>query len=193
MSYVTEDDMNTEIKETMTFDDEQNARKQKEEKIEKMQQKQGINEQTLTKIFDFIDKDECDRAKKLIPVKDRHLPLAVRNHPGARWHGYCYLLHFAVFKDCQDIIEYLLDGGANIESKGTSFNDTALLVAVKYGTKECCKLLLDRGANIDACDYDGSTSLHAAALHHYTSTVKLLLSRGARTDIKNKVIIVVSR
>jgi uncharacterized protein len=48
-------------------------------------------------------------------------------------------------------------------------------------------LLLDAGANIYATDESGMTAIHWAIQNGSEATVKLLLDRGARLDIKDKI------
>jgi len=51
------------------------------------------------------------------------------------------------------------------------------------------KMLLDHGASVDAQDEDGNTALHYAVQFYPTNkqTVDLLLERGSKTTIKNKL------
>ncbi len=50
----------------------------------------------------------------------------------------------------EDSIALLLDYGANLNQAGTPAQLTPLLHAVSFGRNECVKLLLERGADIDA-------------------------------------------
>ncbi|XP_014681997.1 PREDICTED: serine/threonine-protein phosphatase 6 regulatory ankyrin repeat subunit B-like [Priapulus caudatus] len=69
-------------------------------------------------------------------------------------------LHFAAYANNTSIIEMLLDHDADIN--GTDcVGATPLLIAVKTGSIEVSKLLLERGAS-QICKDDGTTPLHAA-------------------------------
>ena len=57
--------------------------------------------------------------------------------------------------------------------------ETALTVASEEGDPKVVKLLLDKGANINAQQNDGHTALMAAIRAGHIESVKLLLSRGA--------------
>ena len=50
---------------------------------------------------------------------------------------------------------------------------------------EVARLLLDKGANVNACMDDGYTALMAASQQGHLSTVKLLLASGANKDAVN--------
>ena len=55
------------------------------------------------------------------------------------------------------------------------------------GAVDAASSLLLKNANIDSIDAEGNTSLHLAAWHNKPLVVALLLSRGARRDIRNNL------
>lgn len=59
----------------------------------------------------------------------------------------------------------------------------ALLWAAEHGLTATAALLLDQGADVNAADAFGNTSLHLAVRH--PQMVRLLLDRGARIDARN--------
>ena len=78
-------------------------------------------------------------------------------------------LHVAIYKEHQDIVHLLLEGGADTETR-SSKDETALYVASSRGYADVVRPLIHCGASLNAkCqDYDGEhgevkwTSLHAA-------------------------------
>jgi len=64
----------------------------------------------------------------------------------------------------------------------TNCKETPLLIAASNDHESVARLLLDRGASIDAATSDNWTSLHYAAENGYESIVRLLLDRGASID-----------
>ena len=79
-----------------------------------------------------------------------------------------------------------------LQGKPTNFPytgnlDSDLLIAAYEGNAEKVRLLLDKGANVNARRDDGNTALMLAALSGKDlSTVKLLIDRGANVNAKNK-------
>lgn len=65
------------------------------------------------------------------------------------------------------------------KGRRSSREGPALHWAAKIGDEALARLLLDRGANIDARDRYGHTALHCAATTGQIAVVKLLLRRGA--------------
>jgi uncharacterized protein len=51
---------------------------------------------------------------------------------------------------------------------------------------EAVKMLLDRGADVNAVDNNGDTAMHGAAYNNYPLVVKLLADRGANPQIWNR-------
>jgi len=70
------------------------------------------------------------------------------------------LMH-AVHKNQIGAVRALLDGGAQVDSRGRS-GETALMMAAGYGSTPLVELLLDRGANPRAATPDGYNVLAAA-------------------------------
>ena len=62
---------------------------------------------------------------------------------------------------------------------------TALHKAAGEGHSDIVKLLLSKGASVEALDYFGDTPLHYAAQGGHTSIVELLLTKGASVETTN--------
>ncbi|HLK58144.1 MAG TPA: ankyrin repeat domain-containing protein [Chthonomonadaceae bacterium] len=82
-----------------------------------------------------------------------------------------------------EAIEALLDAGVNVDAPVGKEGGTPLQEAVVEGHYEAVRLLLDRGANINAVSNCNDTALSIAAFRNDTAIGRLLLERGARTDI----------
>ena len=55
--------------------------------------------------------------------------------------------------------------------------------AVNCNRKECVALLLDAGADVNACDFDGRTALMKASQNGYGECVELLVEAGADVNV----------
>ena len=88
---------------------------------------------------------------------------------------------------CKDIVEMLLEAGANIEHRNDQ-GETALIAAAQNGHKEIVQMLLDAGANVNQENADGETALDLAIkLRHKKDLVDLLLEHSAEASgIKKK-------
>ena len=84
-------------------------------------------------------------------------------------------------------VEAAITAGADINTITTDgWEFTALMWAATNGHTDIVKLLLDRGADIDAVYRDGNNALTLAATNGHANTVKLLLDRGADIDHVSK-------
>ena len=92
----------------------------------------------------------------------------------------------ALMRTCKkghdDIAQFLLSNGANIEERQSHVKRTALMFACEHGHLSTAKLLLDSGANIEAKDRACQRPLHLAAYKGHEDMVKLLLTRGAKIN-----------
>ncbi len=75
----------------------------------------------------------------------------------------------------------LLSKGARVDADGGS----ALAGAAGGGSHEIARLLLERGAQINAIGYRGNTALMVASRYGRATMVSLLLSKGAQVNIRN--------
>lgn len=96
-------------------------------------------------------------------------------------------LNLAVMDRLPRVVYRLLIEGADINEKNDNYNGlTSLHIAVRLKYLNIAKMLLENGADANAVDNSGSTSLHDAASFLGTEKiVKLLLNHGANVDTKN--------
>lgn len=89
-------------------------------------------------------------------------------------------LQLAAYKGNKEVIELLLNYGADIKAKAKT-NWTPLHVAIFYAkSEECAMFLLDKGfSNINAKDAIGNTALYLAIVADFRNLVKYLLQKGA--------------
>ena len=112
--------------------------------------------------------------------KKKLLFLAKKNsaiHQIDRQTGYT-LLSYAVEKNNRDVVEFLLDCGADVNLRAAA-GLTPLYLAAESGNMEMVKLLLDRKANPNLIiDFDWTASLVATHKNHF-DVVRLLGEYGA--------------
>ncbi len=97
-------------------------------------------------------------------------------------------LHLASGKGHIEIVEFLLNHGADIESEIFD-GETPLMLAARYaihGKYETIKTLLEHGAKVNHKDEDGGTALHMAAMHSGKEVMNLLISYGADVNARDE-------
>jgi ankyrin repeat protein len=76
-------------------------------------------------------------------------------------------------------IKALISARADVNARDKAWGMTALMFAVGHGYTEIAKLLVEKGADVDARDKDGFTALMMAAWQGHAEIAKLLIDRGA--------------
>ncbi|HXA51200.1 MAG TPA: ankyrin repeat domain-containing protein [Candidatus Acidoferrum sp.] len=84
-----------------------------------------------------------------------------------------------------DLVQFLLDSGADVNSRGPGEGLTPLASAVNNGAFENARLLLRKGANADARDHSGRTALWYAAVSENSGLITLLLEHGADVNARD--------
>ncbi|MCK5667290.1 MAG: ankyrin repeat domain-containing protein, partial [Thiotrichaceae bacterium] len=70
----------------------------------------------------------------------------------------------------------------DVNSQAGEHESTALMGAVDNNNTEAIKILLNKGAKIDAIDSDGWTALFSAAKNNSSEAIEMLLKEGANID-----------
>ena len=97
-------------------------------------------------------------------------------------HGCSLGLLHAVDQGDSAAVSSLLDRALDVNTQFPIIGSRPLILAAAKGHHEMVRLLLDRGASVDAADYTGWTALHAAVYGGHTDVVQLLLEHGARFE-----------
>lgn len=105
-------------------------------------------------------------------------------------------LHYACMYGHSDVVKVLLEKGADIKFDTIigPIRSSLLLLACKHGHADVVNVLLDNGADVNEnisiyCDCNGTkfcrlyTPLYVAWMSSHSDVIKLLLKRGANTDV----------
>jgi uncharacterized protein len=93
-------------------------------------------------------------------------------------------LHWAASNDDLELVQLLLDAGANIKAETRLGAVTPLFMACKNGSASVIEALLKAGASASDPDAHGTTPLMMAAAAGSADAVKVLLEHGADANAK---------
>ena len=94
-------------------------------------------------------------------------------------------LHYPAFFGGVDVAEGLLDAGADVEAASRNDMGARPLHSAAAGRHlDVSRLLIERGADVNALEHGGYVPLHQAAQNGDGELVELLLATGADRDIR---------
>jgi len=107
----------------------------------------------------------------------------VRNRNGAT-----QLFYYCSLGMTSSVVRMLQMQGIDVESiyGEQKYNMSCLMIAAVFGYVDICRLLIDKGAEIDAKDSDDMTPLHMSVWNDHIEVVRLLCDRGANTEARDK-------
>lgn len=85
------------------------------------------------------------------------------------------LLHLATARADEDMVQLLLDHGADVHDP----NEEALVIAAEMNHVAITQMLLDHGMSLENSGKGWRTALEAACAHHSIDVARLLIDRGA--------------
>ncbi|XP_074844658.1 NF-kappa-B inhibitor epsilon [Carettochelys insculpta] len=100
------------------------------------------------------------------------------------WQGLA-CLHISTLKGNLQLMELLLQSGADINVQDGTSGKTPLHLAVESRDHKAVKYLLSKGAHVDALMYNGCTPLHLAVGRKDAAMAAILYHSGADTLLRN--------
>ncbi|XP_061602520.1 NF-kappa-B inhibitor epsilon [Cololabis saira] len=100
------------------------------------------------------------------------------------WRGLA-CLHLAALNRQHQIMKLLVKKGADLNIQEGTSGKTALHLAVELHDITSVRLLLSKGANVDAAMFNGCTPLHLAVGRQDANIAHLLCQSGADTMLRN--------
>lgn len=88
-------------------------------------------------------------------------------------------------QECEKIVTLLIEHGADVNAKGSSGMSPLMLACMGDCSDTLARLLLDKGANINAVARDGTNAFYYAVQHCPLRTVELLIKSGANVNVRD--------
>lgn len=116
------------------------------------------------------------KAKKLI-LEGADLSL-IHNKTTLHNQGSTALI-YASKKGLRELVDLMIQNGANVNKKNQKTNLSPLQYALTYARSSVAELLIKSGADVNVTDVQGNTLLSTAILSYNTYIAKLLIEHGA--------------
>ena len=130
-------------------------------------------------IFDAVNKNDLTKVKELI-AKDT-LQIRAKDQRGE------FLLNYACNLGNIEIINFLIDKGADINLSAGRLDLTPLMVCARTGNLEIAKLLVEKGADVQIINKMGMSAMHWALLNGQNQAEQialLLIEKGSNVETK---------
>jgi ankyrin repeat protein len=95
-------------------------------------------------------------------------------------------LHYAAAEGHMEMAAFLVEKGSALEAKNGYGRTPLLLAARESGNVAVARMLIDAGADINATDRSGQSSLDLAAWRGFNDFVNLLLDEGADVPLEGR-------
>lgn len=95
-------------------------------------------------------------------------------------------LHAAAYGTTEEVLG-ILDSGVDVNARNEGSRETALMTTAGGGNLETVRLLIERGADVNAKSVEGGTALLVAIEQHNEDVVDYLLAHGANANDKLSV------
>ena len=127
----------------------------------------------LSVLFQYIRMGDVDCTRKVLTRSPKLVSFAAP-------HG-MYAIHYVIKRGNTDILCLLLDEfEADVNMRDGEREFSCLMWACKRGNLSIAQILIDKGADVLACDeMDGTFPLHWGAFSGNVEIIRLLLSSGA--------------
>jgi len=93
-------------------------------------------------------------------------------------------LEFAILSNYDEMAKLLIDHGANVNVRDSKYRHSILHSACHTGTLDIVKVLIEKGADIEAKTHDGLTPLMTAVMFKKVTIVQYLLEQGANPNFR---------
>lgn len=106
---------------------------------------------------------------------------------GMAWAGPNEDLQKGVHQGNATLVEQAIRRGANPNAIVDKIQQQPLLVwAARWGNLKLIQVLLEKGANIEAKDKNGTTALMEAAINNHLKVIKVLVDKGVKLETHNQ-------
>ena len=147
---------------------------------------EAITQQAKTPLLHAVERKDT-RSAKLLLEHGARTEFAPKTETGHPWSDTPSALTHALHHNATDLIQLLVNFGANIEVEGTG-GQRLLHRAAKFANNEAITWLLICGADVNALDASQQTPLHHALKNHYyevLTVLTVLLRWGANIHAKD--------
>ncbi len=127
-------------------------------------------------IFDACRKDDRELVEKLYQTN----PDIIN---AVDFKGYTPLI-LAVYNNSLNVVDFLLEKGANINAQDSAGNTPLMGVCFK-GYKDIAAKLINAGADVNLQNYSGATALTFAATFGHLEIAEMLLDKGADISLRD--------
>lgn len=102
--------------------------------------------------------------------------------------SYNYIQHCCIYiKNSVNATVYVLcNDWTNVEAIMSHVDHERWGIVTSQSAQAIVQLFVENGMNVDAVDEDGNTCMHYASLHGDIGVLKILIGKGAKTDVINK-------